>query len=443
MSEKPSDMAPQQTFSRNTAGHRQGNPSMTNYSIMASEEKDQYIEKLRRRNSRAREKITALESSNADLWKAVQSQQEVLQSMEKNLAAQKDEFRKELRSLRERKNAEISQIKSLVKNDNESDKTQNHEKDPTKVALLVTNGNTSAEDLVELESLRIDNSRLEEEVENMSKEMAELRISTNSEIFEKYRQLLADKDEELRTVRAALFYAKQEPKTGSKEMLSQTSTSNELEKIREELKETKFELNTLRNQQSRNLAEIRQTNGKLQNVELEKRLAESLLHNSRNKFEELAKKHQDLSDMMEKREQQNENSWLKKENLEIKRDLEERKKEITERTREAEEAGSQLQLLKSKVGKLEQEAKNSECNQQEVLEKMNQEKGILETSLEEKRAEIASLINNNELEKQRLSEEHAKLRQEHDWLIVSKITIVNAFADEIERLRKSRRAAVR
>lgn len=437
MSEKPSNVATQPNFSRNTTGHRQGNPSMTNYSIMASEEKDQYIEKLRRRNSRAREKIKALESSNADLWKAVQSQQEVLHALEKKLEAQKDEFRKELRSLRARKNAEISQIKSFM------DNTENHtEKDPTKEALLEANGNTSVADLVELDSLRIDNSRLEEEVERLSKEMAELRISTNSEIFGKYRQLLLDKDEELRTVREALFYAKQEPKNGSKEMLSQTLTSNELEKIRKELKDTKVQLNTLRNEQSRNLAQISQTNKILQNIELEKRLAESLLDDSRNKLEELAKKHQDLIDMMEKREQQNENSELKKEKLEIERELEERNKEITERTRELENAGSQLELLKSKVVKLELEVKNSECNQQEVVEKMNQEKSLLQTSLEEKRAEIASLINNNELEKQRLSEEHAKLRREHEWLVVSKITIVNAFADEIERLRKSRRVLV-
>merc|ERR1712060_564513 len=156
----------------------------------------------------------------------------------------------------------------------------------------------------------------EEEVENLSKEMAELRISTNSEIFAKYKLLLADKDEELRTVREALFYSKQEPKNMSKEMLSQTSTSNELEKIREELKETKVELNTLRNEQSRNLAEISQTNGKLQNVELEKRLTESVLLDSRNKLEKLEKKHKDLVDMMAKREEQNENSKLKKENLE-------------------------------------------------------------------------------------------------------------------------------
>jgi len=443
MSEKPSTIVPQQSFSRKTTGHRQSNPSMTNYSIMASEEKDQYIEKLRRRNSRAREKITGLESSNTDLWKAIQSQQELLQSLEKKLDAQKDEFLKELRSLRERKNAEISQIKNLMKKDNESDKTQNHiEEDPTKDALLVANGKTSVEDLVELQSLRIDNSRLEEEVENLSKEMAELRISTNSEIFEKYKQLLAEKDEELRTVREALFYSKQEPKNRSKEMLSQTSIDNELEMIKEELKETKVELNTLRNEQSRNLAEISQKSGKLQNVELEKRLTQSVLLDSRNKLEELEKKHKDLVDMMAKREEQNENIELKKENLEIKRELEKKKKEIMERTREAEEAGSQLELLKSKVVKLELKAKNSECNQQEVVDKMNLEKSLLQTSLEEKREEIASLINNNELEKQRLSEEHAKLRQEHDWLIVSKIAIVNAFADEIERLRKSRRVLV-
>jgi len=92
--------------------------------------------------------------------------------------------------------------------------------------------------------------------------------------------------------------------------------------------------------------------------------------------------------------------------------------------------------MRKKLKELEVKAEDAKGHQQELVEKMNQEKGIIEASLENVETELASVIHNNELEHQRLKKEYESLEQQHQWLIVSKLATLNALADELERLRK-------
>jgi len=87
---------------------------MTNYSNMDSEEKDKFIEKLKHRNFRAKAKIQALEDANADFWKTIQTQQDLLEGMEKKLDDQETQLKEEKHTLRLKKNASIRKLKHLL-----------------------------------------------------------------------------------------------------------------------------------------------------------------------------------------------------------------------------------------------------------------------------------------------------------------------------------------
>jgi len=442
MSEKPSLMNSMLAHSNSIKGKtpKQRQMTLTNFASMVSEEKDQYIEKLRRRNKRARDKIDLLEDSNSDFMETIRTQQEVLEKMAKKLDTQKVEFRKELKALRARKNADILKLKE------ENAKLKEHQSEnevdiPSKEISMSGDVNSEAGELQELDSLRMDNNRLEEELDSLAKEMGDLKKSTNVEITEKYEHLLADKDEELRLVRQELEDAKGRIKDllpdESEQTSAETTADEVLENTREKLKETVLEVNTLRKEQSRYLEEFNQLKDQLQNSELKKKLTESLLTDSQKKMEELAKKNKELVLEIESHEQrEKETNELKKANLEIKRELDEAAKETDEKTRKAEEAAGQVELMRKKVIELELKAEDAKGQQKELVEKMSQEKGIIEASLENVQTELATVISNNELEQQRFRKEYQSLRQQYDWFIVSKFATLNALADELERLRK-------
>jgi len=280
-------------------------------------------------------------------------------------------------------------------------------------------------------------------MEHLAKEMDELKRSTNHQITEKYEQLLSEKDEELRVTRQELIDAKGRIKdqlTNTTQGTSSHAAANDvLEKLTDELRDTKVELNTVRNEQLKYMEELTRTKGKLQNAEIEKRLADSLLNDLRKKMEDLTETNNKLLDEIVRNEQRTkETNELWKANLEISRELEEKGKESMEKVRVTEEATSQVEPLKKKVRQMELEAEDARITQQELVEKMKQEISLLQTSLEEGREEIAKIIQDNELVKLRFSEDYDTLRQEHEWLIVSKFATLNALADELERLRKSR-----
>jgi len=425
------------SIKRKTPKQRQ--MTMTNFSTMVSEEKDQYIEKLRRRNKRARDKIDLLEDSNADFMKTIRQQQEVLEKMAKKVDTQKVEFRKELKALRARKNADILKLKE------ENAKLKEHQSEndmdiPSKEISVSGDVNSEAGELQELDSLRMDNNRLEEELDSLAKEMGDLKKSTNVEITEKYEHLLADKDEELRMVRQELDDAKgriRDLLPDESEQTAETTADEALESIREKLKDTVLEVNTLRKEQSRYLEEFNQLKDQLQNSELKKKLTESLLIDSKKKMEELVQKNEELVLEIESHEQrEKETNELKKANIEIKRELDEALKETDEKTRQAEEAVGLLEVIRKKVTELELKAEDANGQQQDLMEKINKEKRIIEASLKNAETELASVIHNNEFEQQRLREEYVLLQQQHDWLIDSKLATLNALSYELERLRK-------
>merc|ERR1719397_1161426 len=122
---------------------------MTNYSTLVSEDKDQYIEKLRRRNLLAKKKIQELENANADFWKTIQQQQDLLETFEKKLEEQETQLKNDMDLLRKRKNEDIRKLKKLLEKER-GGKVKDENQSPTTIKESNTENN-------ELESLRMEN----------------------------------------------------------------------------------------------------------------------------------------------------------------------------------------------------------------------------------------------------------------------------------------------
>merc|ERR1719193_1956448 len=126
---------------------------------MESEEKDKFIEKLKHRNFRAKEKIQALEDANADFWKTIQRQQDLLEGMDKKLEDQETQLKEEKHTLRLKKNASIRKLKHLL------DKERGVKaKDGQLSPRLDSDSEVSERDV-----LRLENNRLRREIEGLKK----------------------------------------------------------------------------------------------------------------------------------------------------------------------------------------------------------------------------------------------------------------------------------
>jgi len=130
---------------------------MTNYNIMDSEEKDKFIEKLKHRNFRAKAKIQALEDANADFWKTIQTQQDLLEGMEKKLEDQESQLKEEKHNLRLKKNASIRKLKHLL------DKERGVKAKDGQLSPRVDSDSEKSERDV----LRLENNRLRREIERL------------------------------------------------------------------------------------------------------------------------------------------------------------------------------------------------------------------------------------------------------------------------------------
>jgi len=140
--------------------HRQSMVSldMTDYSMMESEEKDQFIEKLKHRNFRAKAKIQALEDANADFWKTIQTQQGLLESMEKKLEDQETQLKEEKHNLRLKKNASIRKLKHLL------DKERGVKANDGQLSPRMDSDN----EISERDVLRLENNKLKREVQRLN-----------------------------------------------------------------------------------------------------------------------------------------------------------------------------------------------------------------------------------------------------------------------------------
>jgi len=132
--------------------------SMVDYSIMEPEEKDIFIEKLKRQNLLAKTKIQELENANADFWKTIQTQQELLESMDRKMEEQENVLKAEKQNLRLKKNNTIRKLKHLL------DKERG-QKVPDKPQSPIYDSDF---DKNEFENLRLENNKLKEETQRLS-----------------------------------------------------------------------------------------------------------------------------------------------------------------------------------------------------------------------------------------------------------------------------------
>jgi len=136
--------------------HRESlaNLHMISSTTMEPEEKDKFIEKLKRRDRYARAKIQKLENANADFYKTIQTQQDLLESMEKKLEDQEKQLREEKHNLRLKKNASLRKLKHLLDKEKAKDGQLSPRSDY---------GEKSKRD-----ALRLENTRLQQEVQRLS-----------------------------------------------------------------------------------------------------------------------------------------------------------------------------------------------------------------------------------------------------------------------------------
>jgi len=429
------------------------------------DEKDDYIEKLRRRHIKYKEKIKVLEDNNADFYKTIQKQQEVLENMEQNLDAQKVQFRKEQRELRARKNGEILRIKKALMKERglraEIEKKMgiSNNEPPVTPLVLKSESNSNVANIAELESLRRDNSRLEEQMENMAKELDKVKKVTlpqekiglhGNDFAEEYRKMeeeykrrLAEKEVELRTVREELLDATTEVAENNEFVdgnRGNTQLLEELGQLDRKNTDLSTEANRLQN-------ELDNQNVKLQAVQAEKLRLESLLGEVREECGQLTMQVTDYKTKLEdaKRECEeriNTANELEQTNKFIKIELDEALKVNFEKSSQLEEVCNEQNRLKVELVELGIKEEEARVKEQECSDQMRQEKAEFQNLLlkfaEERKAEVAALVRGHELEKEKLSAELEAFKKEKEWVAESKIATLNSIAVEIERLRKAR-----
>jgi len=421
------------------------------------DEKDEYIEKLRRRHIKYKEKIKVLEDNNADFYKTIQKQQEVLENMEQNLDAQKVQFRKEQRELRARKNGEILRIKKALMKERgwrtELEKKMgiSNNELPGTPLVLKSESSSNVANIAELESLRRDNSRLEEQMENMAKELDKVKNVTlpqekiglhGNDLAEEYRKMeeeykrrLAEKDVELRTVREELLDATTEEvdNKGYRQLL------DDLDQYQRKNTDLSTEANRLQNERDNTIV-------KLEAVEAEKLRLESLLGEVREDCRQLTIQVTDYKTQLEDAKRECEERIKKANELEqsnkfIKIELDVALKETFEKSRQLEEVCNEQNRLKVELVELGIKEEKARIKEQECSDQMRQEKAEFQNLLlkfvEERKAEVAALVRGHELEKEKLCAELEIFREEKEWVAESKIATLNSIAVEIERLRKA------
>jgi len=382
---------------RSPKKHR--NPSISNYSTMLSEEKDQYIEKLRRRNHRAWEKIQELEDNNAEFWRTIKKQQNLLEVIRGTLHKEKSDFTKQIEDLRSQKNDEILLLKTLLLKERGARGTSGTVKSDNEdnAPLKLDHDSISRENLTSLEKLIStsgDNNYFfhtnpKVKPVDLAPNKTEAEHSSREEIFGKLLQKVGDES--------------------SQEGQCSELKSSDQETVNTNMPQSKANPDSgveLENKRSKEL---------LQAMELQTENA-ALERETEYKDPELSAK-----------------TELKVDSRDIMKELVELRKEIVEKNIIAEENASRIEELTKSLA----EAEAKILSQENLIQKVNELDTLVHKVKEDRAEEIMSLTQEYQLEKQKKITELEALRQQFEWMKVSKLLTINSVAAELERLRNA------
>jgi len=389
--------------SRSTPKHRSGyaNKSLSNYTIMLSEEKDQYIEKLRRRNYRAWEKIQELEDKTTEFWQTIKKQQNLLEEIKGNLVEDKLEFKKQVEDLCSRKNDEIVELKILLLKERGVKSSSVIDKNAENSAVPAAEHDSfDAETLTSLAKLRStkgDNDYFFHTTPRVpasyfSTKLTESAQSNREEIFS---ELLRIGDDDL----------------------SQAGVLNQSQDSLQEIVDTEID----------EYPHFQRKLEKLNEVELENQRLEELLDETTMKDEKqslcIENGNKDVSGKDE----------LKTDSEVVIRELVKAKHEIKGNHRGDKECDLRIEQLSKEL--VELEATN--LTTENLIEKVNELNTLVKKVREDRTAEIMSLTQEYLLEKQQKEKELEKLQKQIQWMKVSKLLTINSVATELERLRNA------
>jgi len=365
---------------------------------MLSEEKDQYIEKLRRRNHRAWEKIQELEDNNAEFWRTIKKQQNLLEVIRGTLHKEKSDFTKQIEDLRSQKNDEILLLKTLLLNErgaggtSDAAKTDNGDNAPPKL----DHDSISTENLTSLEKLISTSGDYNyffhtnpkvKPVDIAAKTEAE--HSSREEIFSKLLQKVGNGS------------SQDEQCSELKSSDQETVNANMPQSIAKLDSEVELESNRSKEQ--------------LQAIEQQK---ENVPHERETQY-----KDPELSAPNE----------LELDSKDISKELVEVRKEIMEKNIIAKENASRIEELTKSLA----EAEAKILSQENLIQKVNELDTLVQKVKNDRAEEIMSLTQEYQLEKQKKITELESLRQQFEWMKVSKLLTINSVAAELERLRNA------
>jgi len=388
------------------------NLTMTNYSNMVSKEKDKYIEKLRRRNLLAKEKIQQLENSNADFWKTIQQQQDLLESLEKKLDEQETKFKNEMRFLRSKKNESIRKLKQMLSKER-GEKVKDEPESPSKTPVI---------NMKELEDLKKENSRLEAEVQRLTNLVDSMSQNgaTKSPLNEEedIKRKLEETEVELRAVQEELTLAKSVPASPEVGVLDgRNELDNELDKINL-LKESEVTKNFL-SEEMRKSAQVQEELW-LMGLELEELKREKMQLGALLREKEL-----NMDQQLHEALRESEKRFRKELNIregEIKQhfenELSEAKRKAEKKAKEAEEYALACETLSKQLAEKRGEGNKADSNHHDLMEEAENEKMKHQQAYDT------------------LVKEVATLKSEREWIRDSKISTISSLSIELERLRR-------
>jgi len=366
---------------------------------MVSEEKDQYIEKLRKRNHRAWEKIQELEDNNTEFWRTIKKQQNLLEVIRGTLHKEKSAFTKQIEDLRSQKNDEILLLKKLllkergargtsgtVRSENNGNAPENRDND-----------SINTENLTSVEKLTItsgDNNYFfhtnpKVKVIDLAADQTEAKQSVREEIFSKLLQKVDN--ETFQDGRCNELKSSEQGTVNTNVAQSKTKLDSEVD---------------LANKRSEELLQPMKLQNENASQERETQCKDPEL-STKYEFEVVSRD-------------------VKKEIVEVRKELVEKNIIVEENALRIEELTESLAEAEAKI-----------ISQQNLIQKVNDLDTLVHKVREDRAVEIMSLTQEYQLEKAKNIAELEELRQQFEWMKVSKLSTINSVADELERLRNS------
>jgi len=359
---------------------------------MVSEEKDQYIEKLRRRNHRAWEKIQELEDYNAESFRTIMKQQNLLELLKGTLTQDKLDFKKQIAE----KDEEILTLKNqLLKEKGAQVISGKGQSDATAAGDSSTLFPAATPDTLNTEKLTSSNL-------NATKGDSNDVVDTKPIIKE------------------ANLSSNQTENSGREEMFSELlrkvgdSSSQD-----EQLIEPQDSKNDTVNSDGEAYSQFQLKLDKLNGLNLENQSSEDLLRKM------------GLGVQNEKRSQDSDNEYKDAPNIkddELPISLS--NYELAEARRSATESA-----LRRELNKAFTDIETENLTKESLIQKVNDLNALVQQVNEDKIAEIMSLTHAYQLEKQQRTKQIETLEQQFKWMKVSKMLTVNSVASELERLR--------